>query len=176
MSDFDLDIKMNPHLPEPYNERGNKRLSIGDYRGALEDFIKAAEIDPNYSIHFYNCGVAKFYLKDFKGAIEEISKAVSLRPLNDGYFFNRGVAKCASGDIPGGIEDFSRAIELKPKYIEAHILRGNARGGFVKGCYNPLKDSELISIFEGDLQSLEQEITELGNRRLLHQLFTNWEN
>ena len=173
MSDFDLDIKMNPHLPEPYNERGNKRLSIGDYRGALEDFIKAAEIDPNYSIHFYNCGVAKFYLKDFKGAIEEISKAVSLRPLNDGYFFNRGVAKCASGDIPGGIEDFSRAIELKSKYIEAHILRGNARGGFGNGCYNPLNDNELICIFQGNLESLKQKISEIEKAKLCRMINNN---
>ena len=176
MYDFDLDIKMNPHQPEPYNERGNKKLSVGDFKGALEDFKKATEMDTNYSIHLYNCGVAKFYLKDFKGAIEELTKAISLKPLNVGYLFNRGMAKCASGDIPGGIEDFSRAIELRPKYVEAHILRGNARGGFAKGCYKPLDDRELIAIFQGDLQSLEQEITEIKKSRLLHLLSETWAN
>jgi lipoprotein NlpI len=176
MSDFDKDIRMNPHHPELYNERGNKRLSVGDFKGALEDFSKAVELDPKYSIHFFNCGVAKFFLKDFKGAIDEFNRAISLKPLNDGYYFNRGVAKCASGDIAGGIEDFSSAIELRPKYVEAHILRGEAKGGFVKGCYNPLIDNELISIFQGDLQSIEQRITEIKKNRLLRLLYNNWVN
>jgi tetratricopeptide (TPR) repeat protein len=44
--DFDRVVEMYPHLPLPYNERGNKRLSLNDYRGALEDFSKAVDLDP----------------------------------------------------------------------------------------------------------------------------------
>lgn len=176
MRDFDNDVEMYPQLPQPYMDRGNKRLSLNDYQGAIEDFSMAAVLDPNYPMNYYNLGVAKFCLKDMRGAIDAFSQAINLKPQTAWFRFNRGLAKCSSGDIVGGIADLTKAIELNPKYVEAHILRGKAKGGFVKGCYNPLNDPELISIFEGDLQSLEQEITELGNRRLLHQLFTNWEN
>lgn len=176
LREFDIDVEVNPRLPQSFNERGNKRLSVGNYHGALEDFSKAVELNPTYSIHIFNCGVAKFYLIDYKGAIDEFSKAISLKPLNDGYYFNRGVAKCASGNVAGGIEDFSSAIELRPKYVEAHILRGKAKCGFIKGCYNPLNDNELISIFQGDIQSLEQKIIEIEKSKLLHSLYNNWVN
>ena len=70
------------------------------------------------------------------------------------------MAKCASGDFEGSIDDFTAAIESEPKNVKAHILRGKARGGFKKGCYNPLNDSELISIFQGDLQLLEKQVAD----------------
>ena len=158
--DFDRVVEMYPHLPLPYNERGNKRLSLKDYRGALEDFSKAVDLDPTYPIHFCNRGIAKFCLQDFKGAIVDFTHAIDLKPRNAWFNFNRGLAKCASGDFEGSIDDFTAAIESEPKNVKAHILRGKARGGFKKGCYNPLNDSELISIFQGDLQLLEKQVAD----------------
>ena len=176
LSDFDIDIRMNPHLPQPYNERGNKRLSLNDYHGALEDFSIAVDLDPKYPIHFCNRGIAKFHLQDFKGAIDDFTQAINIKPRSAWFNFNRGLAKCASGDFKGSIDDFTTAIESEPKNVEAHILRGKARGGFVKGCYNPLKDTELLSIFQGDRQTLEQKISEIEKSRLLHYLAKSWGN
>ncbi len=173
MSDFDLDIRMNPHQSEPYNERGNKRLSVGDFQGALEDFSKAIDLDPKYPIHFCNRGIAKFYLGDYKGAIDDFTQAINIKPKNAWFNLNRGLAKCFSGDFKGGIDDFTTVIESEPKNVKAHILRGKARGGFKKGCYNPLNDNELISIFQGDSQALEQEITEIEKSRLCRMLNNN---
>ncbi len=170
MKDFDNDVEMYPHLPQPYMDRGNKRLSLNDYHGALEDFSMAAVLDPNYPMNYYNLGVAKFCLNDMRGAINAFSQAIILKPQNDWFRYNRGLAKCASGDIVGGIGDLTKAIELNPKYVEAHILRGSAKGGFVKGCYNPLNDNELLSIFQGDFDSLKKEIAEIEKSRLLNYL------
>ena len=170
MKDFDNDVEMYPHLPQPYMDRGNKRLSLNDYQGAIEDFSMAAVLDPNYPMNYYNLGVAKFCLKDMRGSIDSFSQAINLKPQTAWFRFNRGLAKCSSGDIVGGIADLTKAIELNPKYVEAHILRGKAKGGFVKGCYNPLNDPELISNFEGDLDSLKKEIAEIEKSRLLNYL------
>lgn len=161
MEDFDKDVEMYPNLPQPYNDRGNKRLSLNDFHGALEDFSIAVKIDPNYPMHFYNRGVAKFCLNDMRGAMDAFSQAINLKPQNAWFRLNRGLAKCASGDIVGGIADFNKAIELRPNYIEAHILREKAKVGFAKGGYNPLNDNKLISIFQGDLKSLEKVINEI---------------
>ena len=173
MNDFDNDVEMYPHLPQPYMDRGNKRLSLNDYQGAIEDFSMAAVLDPNYPMNYYNLGVAKFCLKDMRGSIDLFSQAINLKPQTAWFRFNRGLAKCSSGDIVGGIADLTKAIELNPKYVEAHILRGKAKGGFVKGCYNPLNDPELLSIFEGDLDSLNKEIDEIEKAKLRRMVNSN---
>jgi lipoprotein NlpI len=149
------------------------RLSINDYHGALEDFSVAVDLDPKYPIHFCNRGIAKFYLGDYKGAIDDFTQAINIIPRSPWFNFNRGVAKCFTGDFQGAINDFTAVIESEPKNVKAHILRGKARGGFKKGCYNPLNDSELISIFQGNLHALELEITEIEKSRLCRMLNNN---
>jgi hypothetical protein len=71
------------------------------------------------------------------------------------------VAKCASGDYEGSSDDFASSIEFEPKNVKAHILMGKARGDFKKGCYNPLKDKELLLAFQGVSDAINKEIIDI---------------
>tara|TARA_B100000768_G_C10918627_1_gene224671 strand:+ start:204 stop:422 length:219 start_codon:yes stop_codon:yes gene_type:complete len=58
--------------------RGETKYNLKDYKGAIEDYNKAIEINPNYTYAYYNRGFAKYYLKDYNGACQDGRKAKSL--------------------------------------------------------------------------------------------------
>ncbi|MCX8194741.1 MAG: tetratricopeptide repeat protein [Candidatus Micrarchaeota archaeon] len=61
-----------------YSNRGVAKFSLGDYIGAIEDFTKAIELNPNYAEAYYNRGLAKVKLKDYDSAFIDILKAKRL--------------------------------------------------------------------------------------------------
>ena len=58
---------------------GLSKYDSQDYKGAIADFTKAIELDPNDSEAYNNRGLSKADLQDYKGAIVDYSKAT------DGY-------------------------------------------------------------------------------------------
>ena len=59
--------KSNPNLADAYVGRGYAKESLGDYRGALQDYSKAIELDPNNTDAYYNRGNVKDSLQDYRG-------------------------------------------------------------------------------------------------------------
>ncbi|WP_163460233.1 tetratricopeptide repeat protein, partial [Escherichia coli] len=64
-----------------------------DATGAIEDYTKAIELNPNNANIYYNRGVEKEKLKDFQGALADYNKALVLNPRNTAVYFNRGVVR-----------------------------------------------------------------------------------
>ena len=50
------------------------KANLEDYRGAIDDFSKAIELNPNDGGAYYNRGLAKEALEDYRGAIHDIKK------------------------------------------------------------------------------------------------------
>ena len=50
----------------------------GDYSGAIIDYTKALEIDPNYTYALHNRGFAKNIIGDYEGALIDLNKAIKL--------------------------------------------------------------------------------------------------
>ena len=100
-----------------------------DHYGAISDYIKAIELNPNndemsyinnngqkfyFSNHhvYYNIGVHKDELKDYYGAISDYTKAIELDPNDTDSYANRGIAKEDLGDLNGACADWKKAAEL----------------------------------------------------------------
>ena len=45
-------------IPTSFNS-GNAKSELGDYRGAIQDYNKAIELNPKYANAYYNRGNAK---------------------------------------------------------------------------------------------------------------------
>jgi tetratricopeptide (TPR) repeat protein len=109
-----------------YNN-GNIKKKAQDYRGAIQDFTKAIEINPTYSKAYNNRGSAKGSLSDFKNALEDFDKAVQYDTLNVDAYFNRALVKAKLNDIKGALKDFNRSIVLNPGDGNYYAKRGIAR-------------------------------------------------
>ena len=54
------------------------KYALGDNQGALDDYSKGIEINPQYAVAFYNRGNAKYALGDKEGACSDWRKAGEL--------------------------------------------------------------------------------------------------
>ena len=110
-----------------YHNRGSTKVRSDDYKGAIEDFNEAIELDPKYVYAYHNRGVAKGGLGDHKGAISDYSHAIELDEEFFYAYYNRGNAKYALEDYEGAVSDYIRAIELNEEFFYAYYNRGIAK-------------------------------------------------
>ncbi|MDA9346996.1 tetratricopeptide repeat protein [bacterium] len=69
-----------------YFSMGLEKAFLEDYRGAMADYTKAIEIDPNYGLTYVTRGLIKHELEDYRGAIADYTKAIEIDPNNaSGY-------------------------------------------------------------------------------------------
>jgi len=97
---------------EDYLKAGNTKYELKDYKGALQDYNKAIELNTNYAYAYYNRGIAKYELKDYSGAIQDFTKAIELDPNYAVTYYNRGAAKILLGQKINGCLGLSEAGEL----------------------------------------------------------------
>ena len=94
-----------------YYERGITKAEKKDYKGSIEDFTKAIEINPVDFEAYYLRGLSKNYLKKYKLAIEDFTKAIEIDPNIGQFYFSRGFAKNILND-DSDCSDAKKAISL----------------------------------------------------------------
>ena len=112
---------------EEYFYRAYKKAELKDHKGAIADYTKAIELNPNDAIAYYNRAREKDILKDYYGSIADNTKAIELNPNDASAFNNRGNAKVDLKDHKGAIADYTKAIELNPNDAIAYYNRGNLK-------------------------------------------------
>jgi len=110
-----------------YMESGNEKWENGDREGAIDDFTKAIEIEPNnHSIYYWRARV-KVELHDYFGSIDDYSKAIE-KCIDKSYFLDyycsRGHAKTEMNDDEGAIQDYLKAIDIAPDYFLPYAWLG----------------------------------------------------
>jgi len=61
-----------------YLLKGNNKILLGDYKGAILEFTKAVMIDPDLPHPYTSRGAAKLEIRDYEGAISDCLKAIKL--------------------------------------------------------------------------------------------------
>jgi tetratricopeptide (TPR) repeat protein len=143
-----IQIENQPASAEDYNNRGEAKLAKGNLDGALADFKKAIELNPDLVAARDNCGrvelakidrdktLAETWNKfgrikkdagELDSALHGYDKAIELNPNYAIAYSNRGIAKKAKGDFDGALTDFNKAIELKPDSATAYNSRGELK-------------------------------------------------
>ncbi len=104
---------VNPKNVEDYFNKGIEKFDLRDYKGAIEEFTKAIELnDLKFPEAYFNRGVAKFKLEDYKGAVIDYAKAIENKPDYAKAYYNRGVAKIKLGEKESACLDLRKAEEL----------------------------------------------------------------
>ena len=65
-------------MTKAYFSRGLSQINLKDYNGAISDYTKLIELDPNEAEAYKNRAISKYYTNDLKGACEDARKSGSL--------------------------------------------------------------------------------------------------
>ena len=112
-----------------YFESGQTKLYAQDYDGAVADFDKVVELDPDFVDIYYWLGMTKSCQKNYAAAIEDLDRAIAIDPEPDdiGAYYYRGHAKYKSQDYVDAIADFDKVIEINSISMYAYYYRGAAK-------------------------------------------------
>ncbi len=108
---------------EDWVESGITLAKKGQYDGAIKDFTKALELEPDNYLARYNRGLAWAMKGDPDQAIVDYSAALQTEPryyLCYAAYYKRGLAWQEKGHYDRAIEDFTKALELNPYSAEAY--------------------------------------------------------
>ena len=124
-----------------------------DYQGAIEDYSKAIELNPNFLEAYLKRGETHYKMGDARAALKDCNHALRLNPnLSDAYYY-QGRARYRLGYTQAAIEAYTQAIAKEPTFAQAYYHRGLAN--------NDLK--ELVNAAE-DLQKAAALFNEQGDR------------
>ena len=98
-----------------YNVRvGNYRLEDGVYDGAMEEFNKALQMNPDNANAHFGMAIAHMMKDDEAAAFEWFEKTMSLAPDFAPAYANRGIYLDKLGRYEDALEDYRRALTLDP--------------------------------------------------------------
>ena len=141
----------NTQAAVPFYHKGTSLLSQEKFQAAIEEYNKALELDPNFTMAYIFRANAKLKTKDWDSAIEDFNKALSLKPNDASCTINRGICRYENGDIKSAIEDFNTVIQVNPQNSIAYEYRGQSFKK-LKDYENAGKDfSKLIDDFKDPL-------------------------
>ena len=153
-----------------FYKRGIIKDSLKDYKGAIDDYTKAIEIDKSNDFAFTYRGIAKFNLKnyeeaiaDFKHSIEIIIEKNKTTNKNENFGIANlkyyGKAKFELGEYKSSLKIFLKCIEQYPKHHFTYEL--------IAKVYEKINDSANHKIHINKFNILNEEHLKRIERGLL---------
>lgn len=121
-------ISINMKLPGAYWWRGNNKVAIKDYGGAIEDYNKAEQYIENKKMSpllYLFRGNAKAMKGDLAGAIKDYDTELKIdHQYANMIYYNRGILKFLSKDYKGALDDLSLISSQRPDFKQAIHAKG----------------------------------------------------
>jgi len=122
-------IALSPNDGSAYQGRGQARVNLKDYAGAIQDYDQAIELYPKSPTLHNLRGIAKNDNGDPKAAMADYARAIELSPRYAAPLTNRAPLRRKAGDIDGAMADYDHALEIAPKDEYALLGRAMLRAG-----------------------------------------------
>jgi tetratricopeptide (TPR) repeat protein len=119
-------IPSNHDTAEEYFKKGTTKYDAKDFLGAIQDYTKAVEINPNLSEVYSARAAAKIKNKDYNGAIQDCNKILELDDKNSTAYTTRGFIKNYISDYRGAILDFTKALDINTNDAKSYLGRSVA--------------------------------------------------
>ncbi|WP_295621272.1 tetratricopeptide repeat protein [Chamaesiphon sp. GL140_3_metabinner_50] len=122
---LDREITANPNAPNNYNERAMLKDKLGDRQGALADYNRAIDLEPNFTTAYLHRGLFRENRLNFPlGAFLDYNRAVELDPTYVKAYLNRGSLRCRKmNDAYIGIGDLRQAARLAREQHKTELYR-----------------------------------------------------
>lgn len=140
-------IKNDSSLQYPFIARAYYRLTNGNYKGAVEDYTLALNIDGDDPALWLNRGLAREKLNDLTGAFRDYTQAIELKETYANAWVNRANVLLKQKRYQDAIDDYSIAILHQPDYGYAYVNRALAKHySKVPDACGDLKQAEALGI------------------------------
>lgn len=109
---LNLIIRQQPGMAAAWQLRGMAKFQLEDYRGAIADLQRAAQLQPANEQANLASGYARLELKQYKAAVADFSRAIAINPSNSITWYHRGFTRQKLRQQQLARLDFRRANEL----------------------------------------------------------------
>jgi tetratricopeptide (TPR) repeat protein len=106
---WEQDIAADPGDADNYAGRAATRLSLGDARGAIDDYSAALYLRPGHARSLLGLGNARYRDGDRNGALAEYGLALAADPGLIEAYVARAIVRAALGDLDGANADRQEA-------------------------------------------------------------------
>src|SRR5436190_1585059 len=125
---------------------GTEKLVRSDFKGAVQDFTRALDLDPKRTDAVLGRGKARYKLKS--AAEADYTRAIDRGHDLESNYRERAAVRLGLPHLRGAISDLSRAILLEPKNAQLYANRSIACFG-VQSWENALRDLQRVQALEG---------------------------
>ncbi|MBK9937581.1 MAG: tetratricopeptide repeat protein [Chitinophagaceae bacterium] len=113
---------LDPTLPEIYTTEGALKFYYEhDWKGAVNSYKKALDLDPNNAIIYIRYSATLADVGQTKEALPLADKAVELDPVSISSLHNLGWVNLLAGNYQKGIDAFAKSVELHPTFTWGYI-------------------------------------------------------
>jgi len=109
--------------PRVYHGQGRLLLESGDYLGALDQFNRALEINPQYADALTGLAESYYFLGEYNESLRFFTEAESLKQLSPGEEALMGRALLGMGQPQDAWEVLERVLEREPGNREARFAQ-----------------------------------------------------
>src|ERR1035437_8030916 len=109
-----------------YCNLGAALRNQGKLDAAIESYLKALSIKPDYAEAHYNLGLALQQQGKLDAAVVSYRKALSSKSDFAEAYSDLGLALQQQGKLDAAVESYHKALSIKPDYAEAHSNLGLA--------------------------------------------------
>lgn len=128
INDYKEAIRLKITNAEAWNNCGACYYNMDRFDEAIPWFDEAINMDPSYSMAYYNRAKALEKMgEDKERALSDYDKAIRLDSTFSQAYNSRGYLRWNSADMEGALEDCERVIAIDPVQPEAWHLRGVIR-------------------------------------------------
>lgn len=104
-----------------------KKYQNKDVSGALGDYLRAIQLNPNAEEAYYERGRIYNEQKKYLEAIQDFTKVVTLNPKHHRAYYLRGYTQFLTGKYREAVSDFNFSIELYTNSALAFWYRAEAK-------------------------------------------------
>ena len=128
-------IELSPNYAQAYVQRGLAKRARGDLAGSIEDYEKAASIDPKSIVGnrfmaqaYSNRGYIELNALNVDRAIEDFTKAINIDSNAAEHFYRRGYARLVKEDLTEALNDLNKALSIVGQDNFSKVLIYASRG------------------------------------------------
>jgi tetratricopeptide (TPR) repeat protein len=146
---------------ESYYSQGMECEIRGDSNGALTNYDRAIEIDPDFGDAYGRRAYLEQSDSNLDATLADYNKAINLGSATASDYANRGMVEQRKGDLAAALADYNKAIELQPDLAEVYACRGSLEQ----------RRNEFDAAIEDYRKALELKVALPGMKSTLAQLY-----